>query len=146
MLTSVHLVQWENADYFIIVSGCSIAGMVLMNLCTADTLDIVSGFGNSLHSLSTCTFPDLLPVLISALSVGSLACSLFMTADMLDQHDLGLNLCSILQLSSQITSLMIPGSPLTLTESKFLLIIITIGLMFLVGLVVTYRLVHQLSS
>ena len=54
MLTSVHLVQSvENADYFTVISGCSIARMILTTLWVAGTIDTAQGLGDSSHSLST---------------------------------------------------------------------------------------------
>ena len=110
--------------------------MVLMILLAAGTID-TTGFGDSSHRLTTSSLPGIQVLVFIAFAVGSLACSLStlsITVDVLDQHDLGLDLFLILQLSSQITSLAIPGSPFIFTDSESILIL-------LVGLVTVYVLV-----
>ena len=56
------------------------------------------------------------------------------TNNQFNQHDLDLDLFSILQLSSRISSLSTPGSSFTFTGCQFFLIITPV-LLFLVGLV-----------
>ena len=98
-LDSLQLVQRvENANRTE-VSEWLIAILVLKNLCDAG---IALGFGDSLHSLSTCSYPGMQVVLVMALGIGSIACSLSMTAEVLPL-DLGL------LPSNQIASLA-PGS------------------------------------
>ena len=126
MLTRLHLVQLvENADRLTDVSGwfAMSAILALTNLYAAG---IALGFGCSLHRLSTCSVPGMqvVLVLVVAFGVGSKAfCRLVMTADMLNQHDLDLGLFSILQLSSQTTSLLTPGS--SFTDCQLFLILLS---------------------
>ena len=106
--------------------------MVLTNLCTAG---IAPGCGGARHTGFHILFPSMQVVLVfMGLDVGSRAFCLVNMSTEVSHLDLGW------LPSDPITSLA-PGSSFSLTDCESLLIILTIGLIFMSGLVAAYGLV-----
>jgi hypothetical protein len=133
-LGSLHLVQWlDYADSFTVVSMglmLMIVIVVLMNLCAACIAGIDPEFGGSVYSLDSWSFPSMLVVLMvfMGLGVGFRAFYRLVTTTEMSYLDL------VLLPSNQRCCFTPPGFSFIFTDSDFFLIIITIGLLFLCGM------------
>ena len=96
-------------------------------------------FGFSPHSLdSSCLFPGMQVALVfMAFAVGSKAFCLVRTTNVLDQMNLGLGFLPSFYLSDRLTSLQTSGSSFIFTDCESFLIIITTGLLFLGGMLLS---------